>query len=172
MGFDCRTSTGLEETDSILGGHKQNLMNTRAHGKEQRSHRRLNQTYLLALEGLLGRRWLAGAHRRDRGTGCSRPGRWPPGVSPLGGSVSSVAQLCLILCDPMDCNTLGFPAHHQFPEFTQTHVHRVGDDIQPSHPLSSPSPSTYNLFQHQGLFQRVSSSHQVDEFQLQHKSFQ
>ena len=56
------------------------------------------------------------------------------------------------LCDPMDCSTPGFPVHHQLPEPTQTHVHRVGDAIQPSHPLSSPSPPTFNLSQHQGLF--------------------
>ena len=55
--------------------------------------------------------------------------------------------------NPMDCSTPGFPVHHQFPELTQTHVHRVGDAIQPSHPLSSPSPPTFNLSQHQGLFQ-------------------
>ena len=75
----------------------------------------------------------------------------------------------------MDCSTLGLPVHHQLPEFTQTHVHRVGDAIQPSHPLSSPSPPTFNLSQHQGLFQRVSSLHQVAkvlELQLQHQSFQ
>ena len=87
---------------------------------------------------------------------------------------SSVTQSCLTLCDPMDCSMPGFPGHHQLPEFTQTHVHRVGDAIQPSHPLSSPSP-TFNLSQHQGLFQRVSSSNQVPkglEFQLQHQSFQ
>ena len=79
------------------------------------------------------------------------------------------------LFDPMDCSTPGFPVHHQFPEFTQTHVHWVGDAIQPSHPLSSPCPPTFNLFQHQGLFQCVSSSNQVAkilEFQLQHQSFQ
>ena len=78
-------------------------------------------------------------------------------------------------CDPMDCSTPGFPVHHQLPELTQTHVHRVGDAIQPSHPLSSPSPPTFNLSQHQGLFKWVSSSHQVAkvlEFQLQHQSFQ
>jgi len=67
---------------------------------------------------------------------------------------------CLILCDPMDCSTPGFPVHYQLPEFTQTHVHWVGDAIQPSHPLSSPSPA-FNLSQHQGLFKWVSSSHQV-----------
>ena len=87
----------------------------------------------------------------------------------------SVAQSCPTLCDPMDCSTLGFPAHHQLPEFTQSHVHRVSDAIQPSHPLSFPSPPTFSLSQHQGLFQWVSSSHQVAkvlEFQLQHQSFQ
>ena len=76
-------------------------------------------------------------------------------------SVSLVAQLCPTLSDPMDCGTPGFLVYHQRPELTQTHVHGVGDVIQPSHPLSSPSPSTFNLFQHQGLFQWVSSLHQV-----------
>ena len=65
---------------------------------------------------------------------------------------SSVAQSCLTLCDPMYCSTPGFPVHHQLPELTQTHVHRVSDAIQPSHPLSSPSPLVFNLSQHQGLF--------------------
>ena len=59
---------------------------------------------------------------------------------------SSVAQLCPTLCDSMDCSMPGFPVHHQLPEFTQTHVHRVSDVIQPSHPLSSPSPPPYKLF--------------------------
>ena len=63
----------------------------------------------------------------------------------------SVAQSCLTLCNPMDCSTPGFPVHHQFPEFTQTHVHWVGDAIQPSHPLSSPSPPTFSLSQNQVL---------------------
>ena len=61
----------------------------------------------------------------------------------------------------MDCSTPGFPVHHQLPEFTQTHVYRISDAIQPSHPLSSPSPPAFNLSQHQGLFQWVSSLHQV-----------
>ena len=65
---------------------------------------------------------------------------------------SSVAQSCLTLCNPMNCGMPGLPVHHHLPEFTQTHVHRVGDAIQPSHPLSSPSPPTFNLSQHQGLF--------------------
>ena len=88
---------------------------------------------------------------------------------------SLVTQLCPTLCDPMDCSTPGFPVHHQLPELTQTHVHCVGDAIQPSHPLSSPSPPAFNIYQHQGLFQGVSSSHQVAkvlEFQLQHQSVQ
>ena len=88
---------------------------------------------------------------------------------------NSFAQLCLNLFDSMDCSTPGLPVHHQLPEFTQTHVHWVGDAIQPFHPLSSPSPPAFNLSQHQGLFQWVSSSHQVAkvlEFWLQHQSFQ
>ena len=66
---------------------------------------------------------------------------------------SSVAQLCSTLCDPMNCSTPGLPVHHQLPEFTQTHVHRVSDAIQPSHPMSSPSPPAPNPSQHQSLFQ-------------------
>ena len=66
---------------------------------------------------------------------------------------SSVAQLCLTLCDPMNRRTSGLPVHHQLPEFTQTHVHRVSDAIQPSHSLSSPSPLAPNPSQHQSLFQ-------------------
>ena len=89
--------------------------------------------------------------------------------------IRSVAQSCLTLCDPMNRSTPGLPVHHQLPEFTHTHVHRVSDAIQPSHPLSSPSPLAPNPSQHQGLFQCVSSSHEVAkvlEFQLQHHSFQ
>ena len=71
---------------------------------------------------------------------------------------SSVAQSCPALCDPMDRSTPGLPVHHQLLQFTQTHVHRVSDAIQPSHPLLSPSPPAFNLSQHQGLFQWVSSS--------------
>ena len=74
---------------------------------------------------------------------------------------SSVAQSYPTLCGPMDCSTPGFPVHHQLPELAQTHVHRVSDAIQSSHPLSSPSPHAFNLSQHQGLFQGVSSSQQV-----------
>ena len=68
---------------------------------------------------------------------------------------NSVAQSCPTLCETMDCSTPGFPVHHQLLEFTQTHVHWVSDVIQPSCPLSSPSPPTFNLSQHQGLFQWV-----------------
>ena len=90
-------------------------------------------------------------------------------------SVSSVPQLCPTLCDPMNHSMPVLPVHHQLPESTQTHVHWVGDAIQLSHPLLSPSPPALNLSQHLGLFQWVSSLHQVAkvlEFQLQHQSFQ
>ena len=88
---------------------------------------------------------------------------------------SSVAQLCPTLCDPMNRSTPGLPVHHKIPEFTQTHSHWVGDAIQPSCSLSSPSCPAPNPTQHQGLFQWVNSSHEVAkvlEFQLQHQSFQ
>ena len=87
---------------------------------------------------------------------------------------SSVAQSCPTLCDPVDHSMPGLHVHHQLPELTQIHVHWIGDAIQPSHPLSSPS-SAFNLSQHQGLFQWVSSSHKVVKvlkFQLQHQSYQ
>ena len=82
---------------------------------------------------------------------------------------TSVAQSCPTLCDPMNRSTPGLPVHHQRPEFTHTHIHRISDAIQPSHPLSSPSPPAANPSQHQGLFQWVNSSHEVAkvlEFQL------
>ena len=88
---------------------------------------------------------------------------------------SSVAQSCLALCNPMNRSIPGLPVHHQLPEFIQTHVHWGGNAIQPSHPLSSPSTPTLNLFQLDGLFKWVSSMHEVAkvlEFQLQHQSFQ
>ena len=86
---------------------------------------------------------------------------------------SSGTQLCLTICDPMDCSMPGFPVHPQLLELVQPHVHQVRDAIQPSYPLSSPPPA-FNLSQNQGLFQWVSSSHQVAtvlEFQFQHHSF-
>ena len=88
---------------------------------------------------------------------------------------TSVAQLCPTLCNPMNYSLPGLPVHHQFPEFTQTHVLWVADAIQPSHPLSSPSPPALNLSHHQDLFQWVNSSHEVAKvlgFQLQHQPFQ
>ena len=88
---------------------------------------------------------------------------------------SSVTQLCLTLCDPMNCTTPGLPIHRRLLKFTQTHVRQVGDAIQPSHPLRPPSPPAPNPSQHQSLFQWVNSSHEVAkvlEFQLQHQSFQ
>ena len=82
---------------------------------------------------------------------------------------SSVTQSCLTLCDPMNRSKPGLPVHHQLPEVTQTHVHWVSDAIQPSHPLSSPSPPAPNPSQHHSLFQWVNSSHEVAkvlDFQL------
>ena len=87
---------------------------------------------------------------------------------------SSVTQLCLTLCNPMDCSTPSFPVYHQLPELAQTPVHWVSDTIQPSHPVSSPCPPAFDLSHHQGLFQSVSSSNQVVkvlEIQLQHQFF-
>ena len=87
----------------------------------------------------------------------------------------SATQSCPTLCDPVDCSMSSFPVLHYLPEFAQIHDCRVGDAIQPSHPLSSPSPPALSLSQHQGLFQWVSSLNQVAkvlEFQLQHQSFQ
>ena len=82
---------------------------------------------------------------------------------------SSVAQSCPTLCDPMNRSTPGLPVHHLLPEFTETHVHRVSDAIQPSHPLLSPSPPAPNPSQHQSLFQWVNSSHEVaKELELSH----
>ena len=75
------------------------------------------------------------------------------GLNGSSDQIRSVAQSCLTLCDPMNRNTPGLPVHHQLPEFTQTHVHRVSDAIQPSHPLSSPSLLAPNPSQHQSLFQ-------------------
>ena len=95
----------------------------------------------LASKGRYGRLWVCIAHELTQ--------------------FSSVAQSCPTLCDPMDCSTPAFPVHHQLLELTQAHVHRVGDDIQQSHPPSSPSPPAFNLSQHQSLFKWVSSSHQV-----------
>ena len=92
-----------------------------------------------------------------------------------GSQFSSVTQSCPTLCDLMNCSTPSFPVHHQLLEFTQTHVHRVGHAIQPSHPLLSPSPPAPNPSQNQGLFQWVNSLHEVAkllEFQLQHQTIQ
>ena len=88
---------------------------------------------------------------------------------------SSVTQSCSTLCEPKNRSMPGLPVYHQLPEFTQTHIHRVSDAIQPSHSLSSPSPPAPNPSQHQSLFQWVNSSHEVAkvlEFQLYHHSFQ
>ena len=101
--------------------------------------------------------------------------QWPVLTGPWNPKADQSVQLSPTLFNPMDCSTPGFPVHHQLLEFAQTYVHWVGDAIQPPHPLSSPSPPAFSLAQHQGLFQWVSSVHQVAkvlEFQLQHQSFQ
>ena len=93
----------------------------------------------------------------------------------MGPQFSLVTQSCRTLCDPMNCTMPGLPVHHHLPEFTQTHIHRVSNAIQPSHPLSSPSPPVPHPSQHQSLLQWISSSHEVAkvrEFQLQHHSLQ
>ena len=95
--------------------------------------------------------------------------RWPLQGTFRSDQIRSVAQSCPTLCDPMNRSTPGLPGHHQLPEFTETRVHRVSDAIQPSHPLSSPSPPAPNPSQHQSLLQCVNSSHEVAkvlEFQL------
>ena len=118
-------------------------------------------------------RWKANISNRDDPICAEKTLKWKQWWLNQFSSVQLLSRVCL--CDPMNRSTKGLPVHHQLPEFTQTHVHRVGDAIQPSHPLSSPSPPALNLSQHQGLFRWVSSSHQVAkvlELQLQHQSFQ
>ena len=98
-----------------------------------------------------------------------------PSLFPYTTLFRSVTQSCPTLCDPMDCGMPGFPVYHQLPELTQTHVHWVGDTIQPSRPRLPPSLPAFNLTQHQGLFKWVRSPHQVAkvlELQFQHQSCQ
>ena len=88
-------------------------------------------------------------------------------------SVQSLSRVRLFATDPTDCSTPGLPVHHQLPEHAQTHVHRVSDAIQPSHPLSSPSPPAPSPSQHQSLFQGVNSSYEVAKvLEFQHEFFQ
>ena len=108
--------------------------------------------------------WTLRALRKENNTwAASQQATATPYSESQGSSVqfSSVAQPCLTLWDPKCCSKPGFPVHHQLPELAQTHVHQMGDSIQPSHPLSSLSPPAFNLSQHQGLSQWVSSSNQV-----------
>ena len=115
---------------------------------------------------------------KDEARALNPPWRGFTGEAKSGGlSVQFLSCVLLFVtpCNPMDCSTPGFSVHHKFPELAQAHVHQISDAIQPSHALSSPSPPAFNLSQHQGLFQWVSSSHQVAivlEFQLQCQSFQ
>ena len=115
--------------------------------------------------GLLATPWTA-AYRAPPSMGLSRQEYW---------SGVPLPSPCVRLCDPMNRSTPGLPVHHQLPEFTETHVHRVSDAIQPSHLLSSPSAPAPNPSQHQSLSQWVNNSYEVAkvlEFQLQHQSFQ
>ena len=134
----------------------------------------VNQLYVYIYPLLLGPP--SHLHPHPTPLGNHRAPSWAPcAIQQFPTQFSSVAQSCLILYNSMQCSSPGFPVHHQLPAFTQTHVHWVGDAIQPSPPLSSHYPPTFGPFQHQGLFQWVSSSHQVAnvlEFQLQHQSFQ
>ena len=107
--------------------------------------------------------------------GCDTKNLNTNGLLPGSVIVQFSHSVVLSLCNPMNHSTPGLPVHHQLLEFTQTHVHWVGDAIQPSHPLSSPSPPVPNPSQHQGFLQWVNSSHEVAKalrFQLQHQSFQ
>ena len=124
---------------------------------------------LLSCVWLLVIPWTA-THQAPPSMGFSRQEYWSGALLPSPSvQFSSVAQSCPTLCNPMNHSTPGLPVHHQLPEFTQTHVHRVSDAIYPSHPLSSPSPPAPNPSQHKSLFQWVNSSHEVAkvlEFQL------
>ena len=114
--------------------------------------------------------WTEEPEFEHRKCSCKAPALFS--VNRVSQSVQSLT--CLTLFDPMDCSLPALSVHHQLPELAQTHVHGINDAIQPSHPLSSPSPPAPNPSQHQGFFQRVTSSHQVArvlEFQLQHQSF-
>ena len=96
-------------------------------------------------------------------------------IGSLSVQFNAIAQSCPTLCDPMDHSTPGLPVHHQLQELAQTCIHWVTDAVQPSHPLSSPSPPAFNLFQNQSLSKWVSSSHQVAkvlEFQLPHEQYE
>ena len=134
---------------------------------------------LISGEGSVYSRWYSNPWHPTRGVEWvhNRPSLWKnrsgsgTGRDPEEGSVQSSPQSCPALCNPVNCSTPDLPVHHQLPEFTQTHVHQVGDAIQPSHRLSSPSPPAPSSSQHQSLFQWVNSLHEVAkvlEFQLEH----
>ena len=123
-------------------------------------------------EQTYGQGWGRGGRERDEGK--AQHGSICTNIYKKICCYCSVVQLCLTICDPMDCSMPSFPILHHLLEIAQTHVHRVGDAIQPSHPLLSPSPPAFNPSQHQGLFQCVGSLYQVAkvlELQLQHQSF-
>ena len=147
--------------------------------KEARDGRREGEEVEVTPTSLVGRFWRFTEWRKSYETAeiQREQGQSETRSEPLSSlNFTSVQSLSRVwLCNPMNCSTPGLPVHHKLPEFTQTHVHQVSDTIQPSHPLSSPSPPAPNPSQHQGLFQWANSSHEVAkvlEFQLQHQSFQ
>ena len=157
-GFSCCGAQALRHANSVVGAH------------------RLHSTGSVVVAwGLWAEGSVVVARRLSCLTTCGIFPDQGSNLCPLHWQFSSVAQSCLTLCDPMDCSTPDLPVHHQLPEFTQTQVHCVGDAIQPSAPLSSPSPPAFYLTQHLGLFQWISSSHEmakVLELQLHHQYFQ
>ena len=129
---------------------------------------RLDRSKLLCSKVLL-------KYKRDRKSFWHSHQKGDRECHPANVQFNSVTQSCPTLCDPINCSTPGLRVHHQLLEYTQTHIHLVGDAIQPSHSLSSSSPPAFNPSQQQGIFKWVSSSHQVAKilkFQLQHQSFQ
>ena len=145
-----------------LEGHKQNLVCTRIQEKGAVTLKQTDPVFPMSVQESLAEAWVSNGLLQGKGHsvqqcthGTSEGGPIIFITSTIVSSVqlSSVAQSCPTLCDPMNHSTPGLPVHHQLPEFTETHVHRVSDAIQPSHPLSSPSPPAPNPSQHQSLFQ-------------------
>ena len=139
--------------------------------KKQMNQQGLTVQHRQLCSGLCGSLDRRGVWGRMDTSICMAESLWkhPNMVNQCSDQIRSVAESCPTLCDPMNHSTPGLPVHHQLLEFTETHVHRVSDAIQPSHPLSSPSPPVPNPSQHYSLFQWVNSSHEVAkvlEFQL------
>ena len=154
------------------------LLNEGKYFKIMYLRRSLYSKYIKSSVNSIAKKWTVWFYKGQKiwiHTFLRKTHRWPTGnkrknkFNIANYQFSSVAQLCLTLCNSMNRSMPGLPVHHQLPEFTQTHVHGVGDAIQPSHPLSSPFPPAPNSSQHQSLFQWVNSLHEVAkvlEFQL------